>query len=89
MEVRAEVELVAVEGRRLTFAVKVFDERGLIGEGRHQRAVIDCRALPRARAGEGGKRAASAADLILVIARRLSGRNFLVVTAGGLDARPA
>jgi fluoroacetyl-CoA thioesterase len=41
MEVRAEVELVAVEGRRLSFAVKVFDEGGLIGEGRHQRAVID------------------------------------------------
>ena len=40
MQVRAEVELVAVEGRRLTFAVKVFDEGGLVGEGRHQRAVI-------------------------------------------------
>ena len=40
MEIRAEVELVAVVGRRLTFAVKVFDEGGLIGEGRHQRAVI-------------------------------------------------
>lgn len=40
MEIRAEVELVAVEGRRLTFAVKAFDERGLIGEGRHRRAVI-------------------------------------------------
>ncbi len=40
MEIRAEVELVAVEGRRLSFAVKVFDEAGLIGEGRHQRAVI-------------------------------------------------
>jgi fluoroacetyl-CoA thioesterase len=40
MEARAEVELVAVEGRRLTFAVKVFDEGGLVGEGRHQRAVI-------------------------------------------------
>jgi fluoroacetyl-CoA thioesterase len=41
MEVRAEVDLVAVEGCRLTFAVKVFDERGLIGEGRRQRAVIN------------------------------------------------
>jgi fluoroacetyl-CoA thioesterase len=40
MEIRAEVELIAVEGRRLSFAVKVFDEVGLIGEGRHQRAVI-------------------------------------------------
>ena len=41
MEIRAEVELVAVEGRRLTFAVRVFDEDGLVGEGRHQRAVIE------------------------------------------------
>ena len=41
MEIRAEVELVAVAGRRLSFAVKVFDEGGLIGEGRHQRAVIN------------------------------------------------
>jgi fluoroacetyl-CoA thioesterase len=41
MEIRAEVELVAVEGRRLSFAVKVFDEGGLIGGGRHQRAVIN------------------------------------------------
>jgi fluoroacetyl-CoA thioesterase len=40
MEIRAEVELVAVEGRRLDFAVKVFDEAGPIGEGRHRRAVI-------------------------------------------------
>jgi fluoroacetyl-CoA thioesterase len=40
MEIRAEVELVAVAGRRLSFAVKVFDDGGLIGEGRHQRAVI-------------------------------------------------
>lgn len=40
MEIRAEVELVAVEVRRLSFAVKVFDEAGLIGEGRHRRAVI-------------------------------------------------
>ena len=41
VEVRAEVELVAVEGRRLSFAVKVFDEGGPIGEGRHQRAVTN------------------------------------------------
>ena len=34
MEARAEVELVSVEGRRLNFAVKVFDEAGLIGERR-------------------------------------------------------
>jgi fluoroacetyl-CoA thioesterase len=58
MEIRAEVELVAVEGRRLAFAVKVFDEAGLIGEGRHQRAVIVvARFRERVRAkAEGGAR---------------------------------
>ena len=60
MEIRAEVELVAVEGRRLSFAVKVFDEAGLIGEGRHQRAVIAvARFVERVRAkAEGARRAA-------------------------------
>ncbi len=59
MEIRAEVELIAVEGRRLTFAVKAFDEQGLIGEGRHQRAIIAVeRFLERVRAkAEGARRA--------------------------------
>ena len=61
MEIRAEVELVAVEGRRLSFAVKVFDEGGLIGEGRHERAIIAVeRFLERVRAkAEGARRAAT------------------------------
>jgi fluoroacetyl-CoA thioesterase len=59
MEIRAEVELVAVEGRRLSFAVKVFDEAGLIGEGGHQRAVIAvARFLERVRAKAEGARPA-------------------------------
>ena len=41
MKVWAETEVTAVEGRKLTFAVKAFDEAGLIGEGTHQRFVID------------------------------------------------
>jgi fluoroacetyl-CoA thioesterase len=59
MEIRAEVELVAVDGRRLSFAIKVFDEAGPIGEGRHQRAVIAvARFLERVQAkAEGGRRA--------------------------------
>lgn len=44
MAVTAEVELIAVEGRSLTFKVRCHDEMGLIGEGVHQRAIID---LPR------------------------------------------
>lgn len=40
MRVRCESELTEVDGRRLTFSVKVYDERGLIGEGTHERFVI-------------------------------------------------
>jgi fluoroacetyl-CoA thioesterase len=36
-----EVELTAVERRRLTFAVRAFDEAATVCRGRHQRAVID------------------------------------------------
>jgi fluoroacetyl-CoA thioesterase len=38
--VRAEAELVAVEGRKLTFTVVAFDDRQKIGEGRHQRMRV-------------------------------------------------
>jgi predicted thioesterase len=38
--VRAEAELVAVEGRKLTFAVVAHDGRQKIGEGRHQRMRV-------------------------------------------------
>jgi fluoroacetyl-CoA thioesterase len=40
MEVRAEAELTAVEGRQLTFAVRAYDSREQIGEGRHRRAIV-------------------------------------------------
>ena len=38
--VRAEAELVAVEGRKLTFAVVAYDDRQKIGEARHQRVRV-------------------------------------------------
>jgi fluoroacetyl-CoA thioesterase len=41
MRVTAEVELVAVEGRRLRFRVECRDEAEVIGSGFHERAVID------------------------------------------------
>lgn len=41
MAVTAEVELVAAEGRKLRFKVTCRDERDLIGEGFHERFVID------------------------------------------------
>lgn len=40
-ELTATAELLEVDGRRLEYMVKVEDEKGLIGEGRHQRFVID------------------------------------------------
>jgi fluoroacetyl-CoA thioesterase len=41
MTVTAEVTLVAIEGRKLTFKVTCRDERDVIGEGTHERALID------------------------------------------------
>jgi fluoroacetyl-CoA thioesterase len=41
MKVTAEVELIAIEGRSLTYKVSCRDEAGLIGEGIHRRAIID------------------------------------------------
>ena len=41
LEVRAEAEVTAVEGKVITFEVKAYDEAGLIGEGTHKRAVIN------------------------------------------------
>lgn len=41
MRVWCESELVEVDRRRLVFAVRAYDECGLIGEGRHERFVID------------------------------------------------
>ena len=39
--ITASAELTAVDGRRLTFAVKAWDEKGVIGEGEHTRFVVD------------------------------------------------
>jgi fluoroacetyl-CoA thioesterase len=41
MSVKAEVELVALKGRKLRFKVRCSDETGLVGEGIHDRAIID------------------------------------------------
>ncbi len=40
-QITASAELVEVEGRRLGFVVKAWDEKGVIGEGRHTRFVVD------------------------------------------------
>lgn len=41
MDVRAEATLEAVEGRKLLFRVEAFDETEKIGEGKHERVVVD------------------------------------------------
>lgn len=39
--VRAEAELVRVDGRRLVFRVTAFDDAERIGEGEHERFIVD------------------------------------------------
>ncbi|WP_298352997.1 thioesterase family protein [Rhodoblastus sp.] len=41
MNVTVKVKLIEIEGRRLTFRVRAEDGTGLIGEGAHQRAIIN------------------------------------------------
>ncbi len=41
MQVNIECELIEIDRRRLTFKVSAQDERGLIGEGLHERFIID------------------------------------------------
>ena len=40
LEVRAEAEVTAVEGKVITFEVSAFDEAGPIGKGTHKRVLI-------------------------------------------------
>lgn len=41
MTVRCESELTEVDGRRLVFKVAAYDEAGLVGEGTHERFVVN------------------------------------------------
>ena len=41
MEVRAEAEVTAVEGKLITFAITAYDEAGKIGEAEHKRAIVN------------------------------------------------
>src|SRR3982074_1573752 len=49
MRVTAEVELTAIEGRRLRFQVECRDEREVIGAGTHARAAVDATRLAAGR----------------------------------------
>ena len=51
VEVRARAELIEVDGRRLSFHVEAFDAHEKIGDGTHERALVDpARLLARAAA---------------------------------------
>jgi len=39
--VRCESEVISVDRRRLTFKVVVYDDNGIVGQGTHERFVID------------------------------------------------
>ena len=41
MRVRVETELTEVDRRRLVFSVRAWDDAGLIGEGVHERFIVD------------------------------------------------
>jgi predicted thioesterase len=41
MTVRAESEIIEIDRKRIVFSVKAYDEAGLIGEGTHERFIID------------------------------------------------
>jgi predicted thioesterase len=41
LKIRAAAELLEIDGRRLRFRVEAFDDAGIIGEGRHDRFIIE------------------------------------------------
>ena len=41
LDVRAEAEVTAVEGKVITFAVRAYDEAGEIGSGTHKRVIVN------------------------------------------------
>ena len=41
MKIKASAELVAVDGRKLSFKLQAFDEAGEIGHGEHERFIVN------------------------------------------------
>ena len=39
--IRCEAELAEIDGRRLVFKVAAYDDKGLIGEGTHERFIVN------------------------------------------------
>src|ERR1700716_4048113 len=52
-EVRAEAEVIKVEGKRIEFKLSASDEIEEIGKGTHQRTVIDLRSFKERLASKG------------------------------------
>lgn len=40
MKVKCETTLTAIDGRKLSFEAEVYDEKGLIGKGQHERFIV-------------------------------------------------
>ena len=56
MRVTAHAELIGIDGRRLTFRVSAQDERETIGEGLHERIVVDVARFDQRTRDKAGKR---------------------------------
>ena len=41
MKAYAEAEIIEVDGRKAVFSVRAYDEKGLIGEGKHERFIVN------------------------------------------------
>lgn len=41
MKVRAEARVVEVEGRKITYLIEAFDEKEKIGDGKHERFIVN------------------------------------------------
>ncbi len=42
MIVWAEAEIIEFEGRKLVYKIEAYDEKEKIGEGRHERFIVNC-----------------------------------------------
>jgi fluoroacetyl-CoA thioesterase len=56
MKVRAQAELVKVDGRRLTFRVSAEDEKEMIGEGVHERIIVNVERFDKRAQDKAGRR---------------------------------
>ncbi len=55
LKVWCESELTAIDGRRLAFKVTAYDEKGIIGEGTHERCIIDAQRFMQKTDGKRGE----------------------------------